>query len=251
MYNAAVGSKIGDVYTKAQMELIERIVKAISSGDEGYKQITRDGTWDNSKAFENCGANIYGDPSGNGKFAFLFTGHHLTIRCDGNSEEGAAFGGPIYYGHSPNGYSDRNIFFYQTKQVMNVYDALSEKQRKVAVIVKDDPGEQYPSVQLKGKRRNKLGLSYGEMSKDQQALVQDVMRTILSPFRKEDADEVMEIVKATGGMEKLHLGFFDVDGEQDAQKRWKYWRIEGPGFVWNYRVLPHVHTFVNISSKVS
>ena len=25
-----------------------------------------------------------------------------------------------------------------------------------------------------------------------------------------------------------------------------YWRLEGPGFVWNYRVLPHVHCFVNV-----
>ena len=49
------------------------------------------------------GADIFGDPS-KGKFAFQFTGHHLTIRCDGDSEEGAAFGGPIYYGHTPNGY---------------------------------------------------------------------------------------------------------------------------------------------------
>ena len=26
-----------------------------------------------------------------------------------------------------------------------------------------------------------------------------------------------------------------------------FWRLEGPGFVWNFRVLPHVHTFVNIA----
>jgi hypothetical protein len=33
--------------------------------------------------------------------------------------------------------------------------------------------------------------------------------------------------------------------------RWHFWRLEGPGFVWNYRVLPHVHTYVNISSRIA
>ena len=40
----------------------------------------------------------------------------------------------------------------------------------------------------------------------------------------------------------------DDRGTTDNQ-RWHFWRLEGPGFVWNYRVLPHVHTYVNISSK--
>ena len=105
----------------------------LGSGDEGYRQITRDGTWDASKAFENSGAMIFGDPTPGNKFAFVFAGHHLTIRCDGDSEPGAAFGGPIYYGHSPNGYSKDNLFNYQTKSVKKLFAALDEKQRNSAV----------------------------------------------------------------------------------------------------------------------
>jgi hypothetical protein len=65
------------------------------SGEEGWKQISRnDGksVWDASHEFGNVGAHIFGDPL-KGKFAFLVTGHHLTIRCDGDTEEGPAFGG--------------------------------------------------------------------------------------------------------------------------------------------------------------
>ena len=40
------------------------------------------------------------------------------------------------------------------------------------------------------------------------------------------------------------------DGRVDDKEPWHFWRLEGPGFVWNYRVLPHVHTYVNISSKI-
>jgi hypothetical protein len=248
MYNRPIGQAIGDTYTKPQQELIERILRAIAADEDGYRQLSRNGTWDGSKSLQGCGANIFGDPTGGNKYAWVFTGHHLTVRCDGNSEEGAAFGGPIYYGHSPNGYSDKNIFYYQTKSVLSVFDALSEKQRKKAV-VEGTPGEQEPSVRLRPASQAKPGISFGELNPAQRQLVEKVMRDILSPYRKEDTNEVMDIIKATGGMEKIHLAFYQ-DGEMNDNERWHFWRLEGPGFVWNYRVLPHVHTYVNISSKI-
>ena len=42
---------------------------------------------------------IFGEP-GSGKFQFVLTGRHCTRRCDGDSVEGAAFGGPLFYGHA-------------------------------------------------------------------------------------------------------------------------------------------------------
>lgn len=33
-------------------------------------------------------------------FEFVLTGRHCTRRCDGDSVEGAAFGGPLFYGHA-------------------------------------------------------------------------------------------------------------------------------------------------------
>jgi hypothetical protein len=249
MYNNPIlGLRIGQNYTKAQQELVKKILYSICSGDEGYKQISRNGTFDGTRSFEACGALIFGEPTDKKQFAWVFTGHHLTVRCDGNSEPGAAFGGPMYYGHSPNGYSARNIFNYQTKAVMSVFDALSEKQRKVAVL-DSNPGEGEPSIRFRPKDKPKPGLSYGEMNKKQQELVAKVMREVLSPYRKEDADEVMQIIKANGGLEKIHLAFYKA-GSGDKKQPWSFWRLEGPGFVWNYRVLPHVHTYVSISSKV-
>lgn len=247
--NRSIGTPIGKIYNKTQTELVERIIKAMCSGEDGWKQISRDegkAKWDASHEFGNVGAHIFGDPS-KGKFAFLLTGHHLTIRCDGDSEPGPAFGGPIYYGHTPNGWSERNLFYYQSKAAKSVFEALSEKQRKVAIIEKN-PGEGAGSVRFKKADETKPGLSHGEMSKDQQELVAQVMRTILSPFRKEDGDEVMKVIRTNGGFNKLHMGFFKEDKTKEGQ--WDFWRIEGPGFVWNFRVLPHVHTFVNISTKV-
>jgi len=247
MYNAPIGKRIGEVYTQKQQELVERILRSIAADDSGYRCLTRDGTFDASQSLQGCGADIFGDP-GNGQYAWVFSGHHLTVRCDGDSEEGAAFGGPLYYGHSPDGYSPRNVFFYQTKAVLNVFDVLSEAQRKVAVVT-GSPGELEPSIRFRAARDPKPGLSYGEMNRAQQQLVESTMRSQLSPYRRQDADEVMTILKTNGGLEKMHLAFYQERAMNDNQ-RWHFWRLEGPGFVWNFRVLPHVHTYVNISTKI-
>jgi hypothetical protein len=251
--NKALDKTIGTVYTKSQQELLQRIVRAIASDDKGWHQITRAGTWDASKSFENTGADIFGDPA-NGKFAFEFTGHHLTVRCDGDNEEGAAFGGPIYYGHTPNGYHPSNVFAYQTQQVMKLFDALDAKQQAKAKAKLGDHRQQEGKVSLdRLAKEERPGILYSELSADQKELVEQVMKAVLSPFRQQDGAEVVSIIKAIGGMEKMHLAFYDdeYDNSKTSEKQpWSFWRVLGPGFVWNFRVLPHVHTFVNITSKV-
>jgi hypothetical protein len=88
------------------------------------------------------------------------------------------------------------------------------------------------------------------MTKDQKELTEKVMKELVSPYRKEDGDEVMELIKANGGMEKISLAFYQ-EGKNSAKEPWTYWRLEGPGFVWSFRALPHIHTFVYISSKLA
>jgi hypothetical protein len=251
--NRALDKTIGAAYTTNQQLLLQRIVRAIASDDKGWHQITRAGTWDASRTFDNTGADIFGDPS-KGKFAFLFTGHHLTIRCDADNEDGAAFGGPIYYGHTPNGYHPSNVFAYQTREVMKLFDALDPKQQAKAKarLGEKKPQEGKPSLDRLAKE-TRPGIQYSELSADQKELVEKVMKTILSPFRQQDGAEVVTLIKAVGGMEKMHFAFYDdeYDGSKTNEKQpWTFWRVLGPGFVWNFRVLPHVHTYVNISSKV-
>lgn len=242
MFNAPIGTRIADGYTPAQRELCENIFKAITSGDEGYRLLSREGTWDGSRSFQACGAYIFGDPSGDRPYAWVFTGHHLTVRCDGNSEPSAAFGGPMYYGHSPDGHSRRNAFHYQTRAVQTVFEALNEQQRRQAVVV-GNPGEMEGSIRHRA--QGFPGIRSGDLSAAQKQLIEGVMRDVLSPYRREDADEVMDLVRRNGGMDRLHLAFYK-DREAEDGTLWSFWRLEGPGFVWNYRVLPHVHTYVHI-----
>ena len=247
--NAAVGkSVIGLEYNRKQVEILDRIFRSISNGEEGYKRLSRNNKFDNSGDFESIGALIYGDAAPGKKFSLVFSGHHLTVRCDGNSEEATAFGGPLYYGHSPSGYATTNVFFNQTKASNDVFGSLSDDQKKTAV--KDGKWrDEHGSMKTPGKNAKVPGLAYADMSKDQKGLIEGVMRELLAPYRKEDGDEVMEIIKANGGMEKLCLAFYQ-EVKPTAKEPWTYWRLEGPGFVWSFRALPHIHTFVSISSKL-
>jgi Protein of unknown function (DUF3500) len=252
--NKALDKKIGAVYTKPQQELLERIVRAITAADDkAWHQVTRAGTWDASKSFTETGADIFGDPT-TGKFAFQFTGHHLTMRCDGDSEDGAAFGGPIYYGHTPNGYAPSNVFAYQTQQVIKLFDALDPKQQAKAKAKLGGPKDQEGKASLdRLAKEERPGILYADLTADQKELVEQVMKAVLSPFRQQDGAEVVTLIKQMGGMEKVHLAFYDdeYDNSKTSEKQpWSFWRLLGPGFVWNFRVLPHVHTFVNIASKI-
>ena len=57
-----------------------------------------------------------------------------------------------------------------------------------------------------------------------------------------------EILKATGGVDKLNMAFYQ-EGDLQNDKEWDIWRVEGPAFVWHFRGHPHVHAYINIGMK--
>lgn len=54
----------------------------------------------------------------------------------------------------------------------------------------------------------------------------------------------MQIVRANGGMDRIHTAFYQ-DTATSAREPWSYWRLVGPGFLWNFRVLPYAHAYVS------
>jgi hypothetical protein len=124
---------------------------------------------------------------------------------------------------------------------------LSEKQRRAAV-VRGTPGDHQAAVQFRPDGEARPGLSTAELTADQLELVGKVMRTVLSPFRPEDGDEVMKLVGDNGGLKKVSLAFYE-EGRANGDERWHSWRLEGPGLVWSLRVLPHVHCYVNVGKQ--
>lgn len=232
---------VDDFYTPAQRDLVKRIMQSLTS-EEGFERFTRQmdedaGGWDRYHLA------VFGEP-GTGKFEFELTGRHATMRADGDSVGGYAFGGPIVYGHGETKTS-ANVFHYQTKQANEVFAALDPAQRERALLP-TAPGE--ANVPLQGDGGKFPGLAVGEMSSDQQSLVEKTVRVMLAPYRAEDVEEALAILKSTGGFGKLHMAFYQ-QGDIDGDKVWDIFRVEGPSFVWHFRGAPHVHTYVNIGLK--
>lgn len=241
-------------FSPKQQDLIEMIVRGLTS-EEGYAKFIKQMNDDDPDGFGGYRIAIFGKP-GESKLEFVMTGRHMTMRADGNSVEGAAFGGPMFYGHAASGFNEKpdhpgNVFWYQAKRANEVFKALDPKQRKVALVDRA-PAEN----QIKHRPGHYVGLAVSEMTSDQKDLVKHVMGDLLSPYRKQDGDEVIEIITANGGLDKIHLAFFQNDKEgknADVGKDgvWDVWRLEGPGFVWHFRGSPHVHTWVNVAKVMA
>ena len=228
-------------YTKDQQALIDEIVRKVTSPD-GYERIKKQTEYDDG-GLGSYSIALFGTP-GSGKFEWELTGRHLTLRADGNSTDKAAFGGPIVYGHGDEDPKE-NLFHYQTKQANEVFKALDPKQAAKALIAKA-PGE--ANVPLQGEQGKFPGVAVSELSADQKKLVEDTLKVLLSPYRTEDVDEVMEILKSTGGLDKLHMAFYQQE-DLNSDKLWDIWRVEGPSMVWHFRGAPHVHAYINIGVK--
>jgi hypothetical protein len=234
--------KIDDkFYTKEQRALANEIVKKVCSED-GYERVLKQTEYDDGGLGAYSMA-FFGSPD-SGKFQWTLTGRHLTLRADGNSVDKAAFGGPLIYGHGEEDPKD-NLYHYQTKQANEVFKALDPKQAEKALLPKA-PAE--AAVQIQGAQGKFPGISVGELSSDQQQLVEATLKVLLAPYRPEDVDEVMEILKADGGVSKLHMAFYQT-GDLGQDKTWDIWRVEGPSFVWHFRGAPHVHAYINIATK--
>ena len=191
---------------------------------------------------------LFGDPDA-GKFEFVLTGRHCTRRCDGNSVAGAAFGGPIFYGHAATGFNEPadhkgNIYWYQAQRANHVYQMLDGKQRAVALRDKTREEEGNKTVNLTGKVGGIDGISMTALSADQKGEVRNVLGDLLKPFRKQDADEALKLIEKSG-FDNLSLAFYK-EGDIGNDGVWDNWKLEGPNMVWYFRGAPHVHCWVHV-----
>ncbi len=245
-----VDTEIGDL-DKEQQALCNEVFKDLCS-EEGYDRFQRQMKGD-AGGFENYHVAVFGEPGSEQPFEWVLSGRHNTLRADGNSVEGAAFGGPIFYGHDATGTGNDdakhsgNVWGFQWEQANKIFATLDDKEKARALVSKAD-GDTVRSIKLKGDSLPTTGLSVADLDGQQKQMVQSLLKMLTSPFRAFDADEVTECLKEAGGADKLRLTYFS-QGDIGKDGVWDIWKLEGPAFAWYFHGSPHVHTWVNIARK--
>ena len=106
------------------------------------------------------------------------------------------------------------------------------------------------AVGFKGPEGMFTGVPVAELADEHKKLLQEVLQSLIEPFRKDDQDEALECLKKQGGLDKCSLAFYE-EGHSGDDKEWDSWRLEGPAFVWYFRGTPHVHVWVNVADDPS
>ena len=122
-----VKPSISDLSTE-QQAVCQEIMKSLCS-EEGYERFMKQ-MEDDAGGFENYHVAVFGEPGTDKPFEWVLSGRHDTLRADGNSVEGAAFGGPIFYGHAADGHDTEdakhthNVWWYQGEQANKIFKTL-------------------------------------------------------------------------------------------------------------------------------
>ncbi len=247
---AIVKPNIGQMNSE-QQALCQEIFKNLCS-EEGYERFTRQ-MEDDYGGFDSYHVAVFGEPGTDKPFEWVLSGRHDTLRADGNSVEGAAFGGPIFYGHAADGHFNEdpkhtnNVWWYQGQQANKIYSTLDDKQKAKALVVKADEDDAR-SIRLKGNKLGETGLAVSELDNQQKQMVQQLLKDLCMPFRAVDAEELQECLRDAGGADKLRLTYFK-EGDIGNDGVWDMWRLDGPAFSWYFHGSPHVHTWLNVARK--
>lgn len=245
-WNATKPDVAGNFFTGDQRRLIRDIFEQLIA-PEWHARFDKQLEDDTGGFGHGQSIALIGEP-GSGQFQFLLTGRHMTLRCDGDSAEHVAFGGPIFYGHDAAGDTEEpnhpgNVFWPQAVAANGVFGMLDGRQRSEALV---DTLPQENAVAFRGRGTTLPGIAVTDLSADQRAEMDRVLALLLEPFRASDRADARKCLDAQGGLDACRLAFYRQD-DLGKDGVWDCWRLEGPSFVWHFRGAPHVHVWVNIA----
>ncbi len=250
--------RIPSTFNPEQQALIKQIFDSLHSEphqDAVNQQVLIDqyGEVKNAPA-----AGFFGTPDDE-DFEFIFTGHHVTRRCNAHTDQGLGFGGaPIFYGHYPhpagnmrenfNEAKDHpgNPYWYQGKNFNRFVQALDGKQQELGLLA-EEPRSEKPEVVIQKPTAGR-GLNCASLNGDQKKLLVETMRGMLAMFREDDVAATIEAVEKHQIVDRLHVSWFAGKYDIGSDKVWDTWQIEGPDMVWYFRGEPHIHCYFHLKS---
>ena len=242
-----VPATIRDAYDADQQRLIADIVRANVSED-GHERLTRSMRDDAGGLGSYSVALFEGEDDA---LTFVLTGRHVTMRAN-DADTPSLFDGPVFYGHAVEFYErpdlPGNVWWSQARAASEVFGALDPDHRQAALVQTRSPRDEQASVELQGDGGRFQGLAVGELAPNQRELFQAVLEEMLGPYRATNADGVWQSIEAHGGLEALHIAFYEDGDLPDEDGVWDRWRTEGPGLSCYFRGSPHVHAWLNVAA---
>ncbi len=252
--------RIPNTFNADQRELIRLIFDSLHSADHQdavNHQVLIDQYGEEKNA---PAAGFFGSPEDE-NFEFIFTGHHVTRRCNAHSDQGKGFGGaPIFYGNYPHPVQNMNEnfreakdhpgnpYWYQGKVFNRFVQALSGKQQQQG-LVSGDPRSENSAVVVK-KTTEGRGLSCTELSADQKKLFLETVRDMLAMFREDDVKATLETIEKNKIVDRLFISWYEGKYDIGSDKVWDTWQIEGPDMVWYFRGEPHIHCYFHLATSL-
>ena len=195
---------------------------------------------------------FFGTPE-NPDFEFIYTGHHVTRRCNAHSDKGMGFGNrPIFYGNFAKSFRESkdhegNPFWYQGIEFNSFVSALDASQR-AQVLVDAAPRTEKPSGVIVKRSTGIPGLPVSTLSEDQKTLLLRTMRSMLACFRDDDVDATIQTIERKNLINSLFISCYGGDLDIGGDAVWDVWQIEGPNLVWYFRGAPHIHGYFHLDA---
>jgi hypothetical protein len=250
--------RIPGTFNREQQELIQRIFTSLHSV-EYQESINKQVEIDQYGEMKNAPAvGFFGTPEDK-NFEFIYTGHHVTRRCNALTDHGTGFGGaPIFYGHYPHDPSDMRDNFNETKdhpgnpywyqgKIFNAFVQGLDGKQQAKGLVSAEPRSENPDKVVK-KSDESLGLSCSDLSADQKELFLSTMKKMMAMFRADDVQATFDSVEKQGLIDRLHVSWYAGQYDIGSDKVWDTWQIEGPDMVWYFRGQPHIHCYFHLKA---
>jgi len=249
--------RIPTTFTAEQQEMIKKIFNEMHSVDHqaAVNEAVLIDQYGEEKNAPACG--FFGTPEDE-DFEFIFTGHHVTRRCNAHSDKGLGFGGnPIFYGHYPHSMTNMrenfneakdhpgNPYWYQGRLFNKFVTALDGKQQEKGLIGQE-PRSENSNVVIQ-KTTEVQGLACSDLSADQKKLLLETMRGMLAMFRQDDINATLSSIESRNLLDELHISWFAGRYDIGEDRVWDTWQIEGPNMVWYFRGYPHIHCYFHLT----
>ncbi|HEY6974907.1 MAG TPA: DUF3500 domain-containing protein [Chitinophagaceae bacterium] len=192
---------------------------------------------------------FFGEPSEKTAWGWRFEGHHISFNFSTMNNKIVA-GTPGFLGANPaivlsGPQKGKQILKNEMELGFDLIQSLTREQLSKAVISSEVPGDIITSNSRKAMIEKPQGIMYGELNKEEQKILLQLLSVYINRFTRHFADDMMHEIESAG---LNNLRFAWIGEPQRVMGKPYYYRIQGPTLIIELdntqNNANHVHTVV-------